>query len=219
MQKFYLEWRRIGLALVLVSVLGLLTGCQPLTPAPLNLASTESAVTFGEVDPRAAAVRALVEAGDYQGAIDKAIEVYGIDVSKAPSVTYDPNYVEAYAKTDPATGAIIVGPSSLLSPAWLASTIGHEAIHANQIADGRSYIGVDGNGKLYVIDQQGVILQDYEAWKWEFDHADENGLSAEEKEELEYGMGFYYGALSEANRELADKGIYTLPGVEPYKRP
>lgn len=50
MQKRYPLWRRVGLALVLVSGLGLLTGCQPPTPAPLDLSSTESAVTFGDPD-------------------------------------------------------------------------------------------------------------------------------------------------------------------------
>ena len=180
-------------------------------------ASTASAVSTPS--PEAIAeIQALIDEGKYQAAIDKTIEVYGLDVSNAPSVEYDSTVPAGYyATTDPADGSIHIDSlDRFSSPNELASCIGHEVIHANQIAEGRSYYGVDENGDPYIIDDQGAYLMDYEAWKWEQDHAAQNNLSADEKAEVDGNVEYYYNQLTPENQALADTGVYVLPDVTPY---
>ena len=166
-----------------------------------------------EIDNRESRVQAAIDAGDYQLAIDLVIELYNIDISNAAGVPqYNPNLFPGYyATTDPTDGSIEVGSDAFASPGILASTLGHEAVHANQIAEGRAYLGVDESGEVYIIDLQGVYLNELEAWRWELEHAMENGLSDTEIIEIRNVIDGFYDLLNDENKALADNDIYELP--------
>ena len=75
------------------------------------------------------AVQKFIRADDRQGAVDEAIKQYGIDVSGVKAkVVYDPSTPgEGETAKD---GTVRIGDEAFLSPAWLASSIGHVAQHA-----------------------------------------------------------------------------------------
>jgi hypothetical protein len=179
---------------------------------PINWSTVPPASEFefeSEIDPRASQVQEAIDVEDYQLAIEMTIELYDLDVSNAPGV---PQYNEKliyYGITDPRDGSIEIGPDAFSSPGMLATTIGHEAVHATQIAEGRSYLDVEAEWQI--VDLQGYRLTELEAWKWELEHADENGLTNEELAQVQAMVDKLYDLLTEENQALADEGIYTLP--------
>lgn len=161
-------------------------------------AAAVAAVT-GKVDPRAAAVKKLIDAGNKQGAIDAAVKQYGIDTSK---VSGKPTY-NAATKGEGATSPsrkVSIGDAAFSSPGWLASSVGHESLHARQAAEGRWYT-----------DAQGDAMNEVECYDWEIKNATANGLNTAEVNELVKRRNGYYNALNATNRKRVDKGIYTKP--------
>ena len=78
---------------------------------------------------------------------------------------------------------IKIGERAFTSPGWLASTIGHENVHLQQLVDGHYYGG-----------DAGTALNETEAYNWELAHASQNGLTDSEIAQINslrqtYGIG------------------------------
>ncbi|MEO6060618.1 MAG: WXG100 family type VII secretion target [Thermoflexales bacterium] len=148
---------------------------------------------------RQAAIQKLIDAGDRQGAVDESIKQYGIDVSAVKGkVTYDSNTSgEGETSKD---GTVTIGDDAFTSPQWLASSIGHEALHAQQARDGR-----------WNDTKQGVAMNETEAYDWEIRNAERNGLNDADKATLASRRAIKYGRLNADNKARADEGNYTVP--------
>jgi WXG100 family type VII secretion target len=155
--------------------------------------------TAGKADPRAEAVKKFIDKGDKQGAIDESIKQYGIDVSQ---VNGKPTYNSA-TKGEGATAPnrkVSIGDAAYSSPGWLASSVGHESLHARQAAEGRWYT-----------DPQGDAMNEVECYDWEIKNAPSNGLSAAEVKDLASRRKSYYDTLNATNKKQIDSGKYTKP--------
>jgi len=152
-----------------------------------------------KTDPRADAVKKLIDAGNNQGAIDEAVKRYGIDTSK---VNGKPTYNSATSgegATRP-NRSVSIGDAAFSSPGWLASSVGHESLHARQASEGRWYT-----------DAQGDAMNEVECYDWEIKNASANGLSAAETAELGRRRTAYYNLLNATNKKRVDGGTYTKP--------
>jgi len=153
-------------------------------------------------DPRAQAVLPYMLSGDKQGAIQEAIKQYGIDTSPIKGgLTYSPE-LEIDGKTHQG-GSVEIGDSAFNSPGWLASTIGHEALHAKQLNEGRWYT-----------DSTGTALNEVEAYDCELANAEQNGLSAAEIEAVRARRAESLDGLpNDYKLRMIDQGhwTYTLP--------
>lgn len=150
-------------------------------------------------DPRLKPVQDKIDAGDKQGAIEEAIKQYGIDLK---NVKGTPQY-DSSTSGEGATsqdGSVSIGDDAFSSPGWLASSVGHEGLHATQAKEGRWYT-----------DDEGTALNEVECYDWEIAHAKQNGLSASEVTELESRRQSHYDQLSDTVKKRVDKGDYTLP--------
>jgi WXG100 family type VII secretion target len=148
---------------------------------------------------RVAEVKKLIDAGDKQGAIDTALRLYGIDTT---GVKGTPTYNAATSGEGETSkdGTVTIGDAAYSSPGWLASSVGHEALHARQSTGGRWYT-----------DKDGAALNEVEAYDWEIANADSNGLSRAEVAELTKRRKAYYDTMSAAVKARADRGVYTTP--------
>lgn len=145
------------------------------------------------------AVQKFIKADDRQGAVDEAIKQYGIDVSGVKGkVVYDPSTPgEGETAKD---GTVRIGDEAFRSPAWLASSIGHEAQHAKQASDGR-----------WNDTAQGRAMNETEAYKWELNNADKNGLTDLEQKTLNRRYNQKYNTLTPENKARADAGNFRVP--------
>ena len=214
----------IGLMLLGASVLSACKFEESITPIAWPTGSPESGVVVtlsseeATLSPseRETSVQQAIDDGDYQLAIELVVDLYNIDISDAAGMPqYSSGMGGAYATTDPRDGSILVGPGAFSSSAILATSIGHEVIHTKQMAEGRAYLAVDDAGEVYPISEQGYYINELEAWKWESEHAEENGLPEGEIEIIQDAIDSYYNLLTDENKELADRGTYVLPDVEP----
>jgi len=144
-------------------------------------------------------VQTYIDAKFNQFAVDEAIKQYGIDVSAV-------NGKVAYsADTDGegltlAAGTVTIGDDAFTTPGWLASSIGHEALHAEQIRAGR-----------FNDTPQGVAMNEVEAYDWEIRNADRFGLSDTDRATINRRRDTKYGRLNADNQARADAGNYTVP--------
>lgn len=175
---------------------------QALGTAAGTLAGAAQAVAAAAAAAKQAAdarVQGRIDAGDYQGAIDEAARANGIDLSHIKGQpTYDTS-VQGEGVTRP-DGTVGIGPDAFTTPAELASTIGHEALHAQQLAEGHWYPG-----------KQGLELNEVEAYDWEMANAARTGLSPAEIAEVAQRRQAHYNDLTPANRRLVDGGSYGPP--------
>ena len=158
-----------------------------------------AAAAAGKTNSRAEAVKKLIDSGNKQGAIDEAIKQYGIDTSQ---VSGKPSY-NASTSGEGATSPsrkVSIGDAAFSSPGWLASSVGHEALHARQSAEGRWYT-----------DPQGDAMNEIECYDWEIKNASANGLSAAETAELGRRRTAYHNTLNASNKKRVDGGTYTKP--------
>jgi len=165
---------------------------------PVDWATPPPSSSFGVVT-REQQVQEAIDAGDYQRAIELAIDLYGIDISDANGV---PTYSSALSDTSVTydDGSVEIGSDFFDTPGLLATTLGHEMVHTHQLTEGRWYL-----------EEQGVIMNEVEAYDWELQNAGANGLSESEIEEITLLRSLYYDALTEENQALADQAIYALP--------
>ena len=177
---------------------------QALGTAAGALAGAAQAVAAAATAARqeaAARVQGLIDAGDHQGAIDEAARAYGIDLSHIKGKpTYDTN-VQGEGVTRP-DGTVGIGTDAFTTPAELASTVGHEALHAQQLAEGRWYPG-----------KQGLELNEVECYDWEIANAPRTGLSQAEIAEVTQRRQAHYNDLTPANRRMVDGGKYGPPKI------
>lgn len=145
---------------------------------------------------RREAVSKLVQKDDRQGAINEAIKQYNIDTSGFKEVRYDPDQnpnLDAKVKD----GVMTIGPGAFRSPGYLASTIGHEAVHTQQEKGGR-----------LINTPQGIQMNEVEAYDWEIKNADANGLDSIEKRTINRRRESHYNKLSPENQKRVDNGNY-----------
>lgn len=171
-----------------------------------NVASEKVGEWMDAMAARAAAdqarrepVQIYINAKYHQFAVDEAIKQYGIDVSAVNGkVAYSADTDgEGLTLKD---GTVTIGDDAFTTPGWLASSIGHEALHAEQIRDGR-----------FNDTSQGVAMNEVEAYDWEIRNADRFGLSEAEKATINRRRDTKYGRLSDDNKARADQGNYTVP--------
>ncbi|HLF81021.1 MAG TPA: hypothetical protein VI410_04565 [Anaerolineales bacterium] len=169
---------------------------------PIDWGSAPAAPDF-ELDPRARDVQEAIDEGDYQRAIDLAIQLYNIDVTAVSGVpAYDPNTAGAETRID---GTVVIGRGVFSSPGLLATVIAHEAFHAQQLADNRWFLEHE---------EQGFYMNEVEAYAWNLAHAQEFNLTEEEIADLQARYDTYYAVLLPEYQELADQGIYDLPPLD-----
>jgi hypothetical protein len=169
--------------------------------------------------PTAEQVKEIDEAvkkRQFQMALDKAAQYYGIDMANVKSLKYDPTYKKADAYTDK-DGTIRVGPSVFKYPdagaARTASTVIHEVTHANQI----KHHGSPADRTESATDRAGQEWSAYEymAYRAEFKNADAIGLSADAKEFARSHAEANLRWLSEENQLKVARGEYW--GMTPFK--
>jgi WXG100 family type VII secretion target len=150
---------------------------------------------------REAQVQRLIDAGDRDGAVKAAIQLYNIDISAAKGQPAYSKSVRGEGITS-INGTINIGDKAFSSPGWLASSIGHEALHARQLKEGRWDLKDT---------KDGVALNEVECYDWEISHAGQNGLNAKDVVDLTRRRKSYYDQLSSPIKDRVNHGNYTLP--------
>jgi WXG100 family type VII secretion target len=163
----------------------------------------------GQATPNAAApskeaqaeVQKLIDAGDRDGAIQEAIRRYNIDVRAVKGPIKFDQAVNGEGITS-VGGTVKIGADAFTSPGWLASSVGHEALHARQLQEGRWDLKDT---------PQGIAINEVESYDWEINHATQNGLNQQEIDTLKRRRQQHYSKLSDPNKKRVDQGNYTLP--------
>ena len=149
-------------------------------------------------------VQDLITSGKKEEALQKAMEVYGVDKSQAKKIVYDSS-VSGEAETSK-DGTITVGDKSFSSPGWLASSAAHEAeVHVNKQAKaGKWYTG-----------PMGTAIQEVQAYDHELANAHKYNLTEAEIKDLKKRRKAYYDQLNGDYKTQADGGNYDMkPGEE-----
>ncbi|MDY7041411.1 MAG: hypothetical protein SVX38_11160, partial [Chloroflexota bacterium] len=111
-----------------------------------------------------------------EAAIRRVLKQQGMEMpSTVESITYDPA-LNRSGRTTPLEGgrtAITIGPKAFSSKSQLASTLGHELVHARQVFE----------------EEAGIRVYDWAGWEmeaygWEIVNAYRTGLSGKEFEEV-----------------------------------
>jgi hypothetical protein len=150
-------------------------------------------------------VQDLINSGKKEDALQKAMEVYGVDKSQAKKIVYDPTLVDEEATTS-SSGKVRVGDVAFSSPGWLASSTAHETeVHVNkQGKAGKWYEGT-----------MGTAIQEVQAYDHELENAHKYNLSEAEIKELKKRRKAYYDELNGDYKKQADEGKYDMkPGEE-----
>jgi WXG100 family type VII secretion target len=136
----------------------------------------------------------------YNEAIRLAARLYKIDLSAVKGTPdYDHN-MKLGGYTDWDRVVTISQDGVGRSPGWLASTLGHEALHAKQMKEGRAY---DESENL-----QGAVMNDIECFQWELDNAQRNGLTQAEIDSLKGLLKREFDKLEPANKDRVNRGNY-----------
>ncbi len=148
-------------------------------------------------------VQDLITSGKKDEAIQKAIEVYGVDKSQAKKIVYDAS-VSGEAETSK-DGTISVGDKSFSSPGWLASSTAHEAeVHVNkQGKAGKWYTGT-----------MGTAVQEVQAYDHEIANAHKYNLTEAEIKELKKRRKEHYDQLNDDYKKRADENNYDMKSGE-----
>jgi uncharacterized Zn-binding protein involved in type VI secretion len=146
-----------------------------------------------------ALIQDLINKGKKQEAIEQAVKHYGVDISQAKTVTYDPTVKgEAVTSND---GRVRVGDKAFASPGWLGSSIAHETeVHVNEQAK---------KGKWYT-GKQGTAIQEVQAYDHEIANARKYGLTDSEVNDLKKRRKRDYDELDPEYQKRADKGNYDM---------
>jgi hypothetical protein len=166
--------------------------------------ATEKDAAKPSKTPTAAQVTEInghIKAGDYQKALDKTIEYYGIDTSNVSGkVTYDATLTGADASTK-ADRTVRFGPSVFGYPdagaPFTAATVLHEVTHANQVQNH----GWPKNG-------QDVSAYEAMGYQAAATQADTLGLTAERKQWYEDKVTDFRNNLTADNQKTYDSGQY-----------
>jgi hypothetical protein len=145
-------------------------------------------------------VQDLINSGKKEDALQKAMEVYGVDKSQAKKIVYDPTLVDEEASTS-SSGKVRVGDVAFSSPGWLASSTAHETeVHVNkQGKAGKWYEGT-----------MGTAIQEVQAYDHELENAHKYNLSEAEIKELKKRRKTNYDKLNGDYKKQADEGKYDM---------
>ena len=157
-------------------------------------------------DPsREVKIQVLIDAHRYQEAISLATELYGLNIRMPKrGVRFNPD-IEGERRTD-MHGNIDIGLDAFQSPGWLASSIGHENVRVNQLAEDR-----------WGRDSKGGIVNEVEAYDWEIQNANTNGLTSSEKQDLTNRRYTYLYALPLSDLEVSAISLRQYNSVQ-YNR-
>lgn len=149
------------------------------------------------------AIRQFINRDDRNGAIQEAIKQHNIDVSKFKSIRYDEDCeLDADVAAD---GSVRIGRGAFRSPGYLASTIGHEALHRDQRVEGRLDVNAKNNS-------QNIHMNEVEAYDWELKNADKHGLDSIDIKTISRRRNAHYNKLSDENKQRVDDGNYHSVG-------
>jgi hypothetical protein len=141
-----------------------------------------------------------------QEAMNAAVSAFGIDITHVKKLLYSDDTMGRASETED-DNSVAIGDSAFdQNPAWLASTIAHEAeAHVNlQGHRGRAYGG-----------PQGRRLNEIQAYDWELTNAKRFGLSPEQIATIKRMRAHYLDDLSDHYKKRRAAGNYTMePGKE-----
>jgi RHS repeat-associated protein len=179
---------------VVISLL-ILSGCTQVPPTPRQIE-----------------IQSFIDNQDYQGAIDKAVELYDIDTYNARP-TYSSDLKDKYlGLTTPSGGNFVdgiyvggtvmvqIGPDAFTSPDQLVETLVHETVHVQQFNEGRWYES-----------DEGIILNEIEAYDRTLARKIELELSRTVIKNSERTRKAYYNALPPSLQDRVKQGNYLLP--------
>ncbi len=150
-------------------------------------------------------VQALIDAQKYDDAIALAIKLYGIKLRLPNRFIQFNDKLDVVAYTD-LNGNIYVGIDAMSSPGWLASSIGHENVHVEQLVEDAWYFADDG-----------ANLNEVEAYDWELRNADANGLTQSEQTDLAETRYSYLYSIRDLGLQIdAQLGHYRPLGLYAY---
>jgi RHS repeat-associated protein len=159
--------------------------------------------------------------GDYAGAIQAAVDIYGLKTNANIVYDYNNTLLPGEEGEFERNGTIIIGKSALFtdtgeskSTGFLAATIAHEEVHLDQSERGQSYYNVKPDDSSLPTEYQSQVrnMNEFEAYRTTVYNADNYRLSTSEVMEFERrGSGYYY-QLSPENRTKALDGDYGLVG-------
>lgn len=144
-------------------------------------------------------------AGYKQQAIDLAIDVYKIDVSKVSSVLYNPE-VDDEGLTTPTTDEcetplVEIGDGAFRSPGWLGSSLAHEVeVHVNK----------QQRHLCHYADPLTKALFEVEAYDFELSRVERFGTDQRELAELGARRKRHYSNLTPKYQGRADNEIYKI---------
>jgi hypothetical protein len=193
------------------------TGHDPITALLILVATAffisacNSSSAYEGLTPSQTEIQKLIDKEDYQGAIDKTVELYDID-THGVKPNYGENVLDA-GRSTPYGGSwdendryvggdlsVLIGPAAFASPDELVDTIAHESVHAEQFKNGKWYRSPGAHD-----------LREIEAYDRIASRKEELEISdklAKEDKDLRDG---YYNGLSKSVRDRIDHGIYDLP--------
>lgn len=171
------------------------------------LRKAELSKAAGLKTPSAAELKEIndcIKNGDHQKAIDLTIKYYNIDTSGVKGkVTYDSSVSGEGSTSKDRTvkmgnDAFKFGGNT--SPAWLASSIMHESLHATQIKE---------RGTDWIANDQVRHSYESEAYDKEIKEAKTTGLTEDMLKEVKRRRkDDHYDKLTEENKKKVDKGDY-----------
>jgi len=138
------------------------------------------------------ALKAALDAKDYDIAINIGAEHLGLDFSSAKSIMVNKGLLGSYGTTDPSAN-IVIGNIGVSSPEAFISTLGHEHVHLMQIK----------NGTYSLKGQQG-IMNEIEAHRWEINNVSRTGFTG--------GYRFNVKHVAELMNGLEDANYYQIIG-------
>ena len=149
----------------------------------------------------------------FQQTIHSTIQEYGI---KLPSGVEEPRYDPTLSSDSSNTMGqtdnrnIRIGDGAFSSANFLAATIYHETIHIQQEDEGRSYAG-------NYLEHQGPTMNEYEAYKKEYDWVIDNKLtlSASEMNNIVENKSNAYTFLRKENQALVDRKYGPIYVIDP----
>jgi hypothetical protein len=144
--------------------------------------------------------------GDKQKAIELTVKYYNIDVSAVKGMPKYNKDLSGEGVTRRYTKEVEIGDEAFkfngkTSPAWLASSILHETVHAKQLTDPQRL-------KNYDESEQTQHAVEVEAYDREIAEAKNTGVSPDMVKELERRRKSDYDDLSATNKKKVDRGDY-----------
>ena len=151
-------------------------------------------------------IEAAINKGEKQKAIELTVKYYNIDVSYVKGMPKYNKDLSGEGVTRRYTKEVEIGDKAFqfggkTSPAWLASSILHETVHAKQLTDKERL-------KNYDASEQTPHAVEVEAYDREISEAGKTGLSGDMINNLKDRRKSEYDSLTADNQKKIDKGDY-----------